>query len=98
MNLYDYDIPEEKHEILTELLSHKNVTINRIVSNSLENGEWYDQSDDEWLILLEGEAVIAFESSEKQLQEGDTLFIAAHQRHRVKNTSEKALWLTVHIA
>jgi len=98
MNLYDYDIPKEKHEILTELLSHKNVTINRIVSNSLENGEWYDQNDDEWLILLEGRAVIEFEQSEKQLLEGETFFIAAHQRHRVKHTSEKALWLTVHIA
>lgn len=97
MNLFDHTLPEQGHELLTELLGHKNVTINRIVSNSLENGKWYDQDEDEWLVLLEGEAVLAFEKGEKHLRQGEILFIPAHQRHRVKTTSQKALWLTVHI-
>lgn len=97
MNIFEYPMPEKGKEHIAELLNNKNVIINRIFSNDLQKGQWYDQSEDEWLVLLTGEAVVEFEDIEKTLHQGDTLFIPAHVKHRVKSTSQKALWLTVHI-
>jgi len=97
MNLFDYPLPEKGSELFTQLLRSRNVVINRIVSSDLREGKWYDQEEDEWLLLLEGEAVLGFDDGEKRLLRGDTLFIPAHQRHCVRRTSERALWLTVHI-
>ncbi len=97
VNIFDHSTPVKGKEHVAVLLNNKNVVINRIVSNNVQNGEWYDQSEDEWLVLLEGEAVIEFADKEKELCQGDTLFIPAHLKHRVKNTSQGTLWLTVHI-
>lgn len=96
-NIFDAPMPAKGQEDFTELFSGKNVAINRIVSAGLKNGEWYDQDEDEWLVLLEGSALLECGEEEKALRQGDILFIPAHQKHRVKRTSEKALWLTVHI-
>ena len=98
MNLFNITTPVDGAEIITELLQHKNVTINRIVSNRLSNGSWYDQEEDEWLVLVEGAALLLIDDEEKTLKAGDTLFIPAHQLHRVISTSDNALWLTVHIS
>ncbi len=97
MNFFDIKKPNEGDEAISELLQHKNVTINRIVSNRLTNGSWYDQDEDEWLILVEGAAILFIDDEEKTLKAGDTLFIPAHELHRVISTSDNALWLTVHI-
>ena len=98
MNLFNITTPVDGAEMITELLQHKNVTINRIVSNRLNNGSWYDQEEDEWLVLVEGAALLLIDDEEKTLKAGDTLFIPAHQLHRVISTSDNALWLTVHIS
>ncbi len=98
MEFFNISTPLEGKETITELLQYKNVTINRIVSNRIENGQWYDQEEDEWLILIKGAALLMIDNEEKRLKAGDTLFIAAHELHRVLSTSENALWITVHIA
>ncbi len=98
MNLFNIKTPADGAEMITELLQHKNVTINRIVSNRLTNGSWYDQDEDEWLVLVEGAALLLIDDEEKTLKAGDTLFIPAHQLHRVISTSDNALWLTVSIS
>jgi cupin 2 domain-containing protein len=97
VNIFDHALAEKGRENIEELLNDKNVIINRIVSNDLQNGDWYDQSEDEWLVLLTGEAIVEFTDYERTLRRGDTLFIPAHLKHRVRNTSQKTLWLTVHI-
>jgi cupin 2 domain-containing protein len=53
-----------EHELFEELLRHKNIKIERIVSQghaSPENG-WYDQKENEWVIILECAGSILFES------------------------------------
>lgn len=98
-NLYN-DIPALKagEEAFETLLKSETVHIERICSASVANGEWYDQPDDEWIMLLEGEATLEFDMHlRRRLQRGDTLLIPAHQRHRVVHTSASALWLAVHI-
>ena len=103
MNIFD--IPNKKlSEELTEILHRdKNIRIERIVSDGQfsEKGYWYDQSENEWLVLLQGSASLEFDDSrfpdEYVLKKGDTLFIPAHCRHRVSctDTVPKCIWLCV---
>jgi len=96
MNIFDTITPKDG-ETFTTLLKHKNIKINRIVSSSDVKPVEYIQEEDEWLILLEGEAVLLLKNQEKTLMKGDTLFIPAKTSHRVLKTKEGTVWLTVHI-
>lgn len=100
-NIYQ-DIPEQlPTEIFTLLLENKNIRIERIVSHGQRTpvGEWYDQMQNEWVIVLQGQAVIEYENTQTHdLNAGDYLFIPAHTRHRVSWTSgtENTVWLAIH--
>ena len=96
MNLFDYIAPK-KGETFTTLLEHKNIKINRIVSSSKVESVEYIQDEDEWLVLVEGEATLLMENKEKILTRGDTLFIPAKAPHTILETSDGTVWLTVHI-
>ena len=96
MNIFDYITPS-KNETFTTLLEHKNIKINRIVSSkNIEHIE-YNQEEDEWLVLMEGEAKLLIDTKEQTLKKGDTLFIPAETPHTVLETKEGTVWLTVHI-
>lgn len=87
-------------EIIEELHKGSNVRIERIVSsgNVSPDGFWYDQEEDEWVLLITGTAVLAFEDNRTvELKAGDTLFIGAHEKHRIINTSSdpKCIWICV---
>jgi cupin 2 domain-containing protein len=90
-----------EHESFEELLHHKNIKIERIVSQghaSPENG-WYDQNENEWVIVLEGSGSILFESGvEVNLKKGDYLNIPAHTIHKVTQTDQNniTIWLAIH--
>ena len=96
------DIPENlPEELFTQLLESKNVQIERIVSEgqSSPTGEWYDQLQNEWVIVLQGEAVIEYENTEQRtLNVGDFAFIPTHTRHRVSWTTatQQTIWLAIH--
>ncbi len=96
MNIYDTVIPQSG-ETFTPLLAHKNIKINRIVSSDDLVETEYLQEEDEWLVLLEGEATLLLNEAEQTLKRGDTLFIPANTPHRVLYTQNGTLWLTVHI-
>ncbi len=98
------DIPASlETEIIERLVTTDVVTIERIVSmghTSPADG-WYDQQHNEWLLVLSGAAVLAFEDgTEISMKPGDTLDIPAHKKHRVKWTSAdtETVWLAVHYA
>ncbi|MCF7816985.1 MAG: cupin domain-containing protein [Kiritimatiellales bacterium] len=90
------DLPAELVSVLAE---NKNVRIERIVSDghASPEGFWYDQKQNEWVMLVSGSAVLAFENGQVELKPGDHLVIPAHRRHRVESTSktEKTIWLAV---
>ncbi|AWN49292.1 cupin [Methylobacterium terrae] len=78
--------------------------IERIVSTGQASppGFWYDQTWDEWVVLLTGAALLRLidEPEPRRLAPGDHLMIPAHRRHRVEWTSpdEPTVWLAVHLA
>jgi cupin 2 domain-containing protein len=86
-------------EDVLPLFENANVKITRIVSHGYSSpaGFWYDQADDEWVIVLRGSATVEFASGELvEMAEGDCLTIARRVKHRVARTSEQTIWLTVH--
>ena len=95
MNIFD--IPKESmpQELVEILMQTENIRIERIVSKG-HTTDWYDQSEDEWLVLLTGNAEIEFDDNIKALTAGDTLFIPKHQKHKVTKTTE-CVWLCVFI-
>ena len=97
------DIPAQlPEELSTALVQHDKVQIQRIVSRGhvSAEAEWYDQAQDEWVILLRGKAVLEFagQTTLKKLAAGDYLLIPAHCRHRVHWTDPDidSIWLAVH--
>lgn len=94
------DLPHssEQEEILT-LHEEANLRVERIVSNGQASpaGFWYDQEEDEWVILLRGNATLGFEDGTiVELSAGDYLMIERHLKHRVEKASVDALWMAVH--
>ena len=96
MNIYDYSTPQSG-ETLTTLLEHKNIKINRLVSSDDLKVTEYKQEEDEWLVVLEGQATLLLDNEEKELSKGDTLFIPSTMPHRILSTQSGTVWLTVHI-
>ena len=99
-NLYDLPDPLSDDEEFTDLIPDRGVKIERIVSGGQTSpaGEWYDQDRDEWVVLIQGEAVLEYEGGEKlRLNAGDHVLIPAHRRHRVDHTSRTppCIWIAV---
>ena len=99
-NLFDLPNPLPEDEEFTELFHSKDLRIERIVSigQTTPAGEWYDQDQDEWVALIQGEAILEYETGEKlHLSAGDHTFLPAHCRHRVAYTSPQppCIWLAV---
>lgn len=100
-NLYG-DIPAQLPEEVTQtLLGARRVRIERIVSRGHRSppGFWYDQDENEWVTVLQGEARLRFADGDRvlQLSAGDHVNIPAHCRHRVEWTAEdqETVWLAV---
>ncbi|AHE99164.1 cupin domain-containing protein [Thioalkalivibrio paradoxus] len=86
-------------EAFEDLLRRNPVRIERIVSSGRPEPTLYDQEQDEWVCLLQGEAELQLGKERVPLQAGDYLFIPAHTPHRVLRTSAEppCIWLAVHI-
>ena len=96
------DLPaSQSEEVMETLVERGKVRIERIISHGQATpaGEWYDQDWDEWVVLLNGSAVLRLEGDKELhfMKSGDHLLIPAHCRHRVDWTDPLALWLAVHI-
>jgi cupin 2 domain-containing protein len=91
----------KEEESFDELLRAGTVRIERIVSQGHTSpaAGWYDQEDNEWVLVLEGEGRILFEDGrEVTLHKGDFHSIPAHEKHKVSWTDPERLtiWLAVH--
>jgi len=96
MNLYNFTVPKDGEDFTT-LLEHKNIKINRIVSSADVEPIEYIQEEDEWVVVIEGEATLFLKNEERVLQKGDTLFIPAKTSHKVLKIKDGTIWLAIHI-
>ena len=100
-NIFD-DVPENiPDEQFEQLVEGGRVRIERIISKCHKSPEsgWYDQEQNEWVMVLRGEAILSFEDgSSVTLKEGDFLNIEAHRKHKVEWTAPEVetIWLAVH--
>lgn len=84
------------------LLETGAMRLERIVSTGhvTPEGHWYDQENDEWVIVLQGRARLRFEDdpATMALGPGDHVIIAARRRHRVEWTDpeQPTVWLALH--
>ncbi len=99
-NLFS-DIPDNiPEEIFEDILSTENIRIERILSHGQSSPKegWYDQAENEWVIVLKGQGVLEFENGEiVTLSEGNFRNIKAGEKHRVVSTSpeEVTVWLAI---
>jgi len=97
------NIPESIPVELCQTLYEKpNIRIERILSYGHQSPEdyWYDQEQDEWVLLLQGQAKLAFaDNSTLELQAGSYVLIPAHCKHRVEWTPPNitTIWLAIHV-
>ena len=87
-----------ERERFDELLRAEHLRIERIVSQGQTSPEWYDQIENEWVMVLEGSGTILFEDGvEIELNKGDYVDIPAHRRHKVIWTDPENLtiWLAI---
>ena len=103
-NLLD-EIPAElSEELISVLVENDRIKLERITSDGHVSpaGFWYDQNQDEWVLLVSGSAVLSVKRKSGiervELGPGDHLLIPAHQPHRVEETSsiEKTIWIAVY--
>jgi cupin 2 domain-containing protein len=88
-------------EQFVSLLQTPALRLEQIVSygQATPAGQWYEQADPEWVLLLCGEAQLLFaDASTQTLMAGDYLLIPARLRHRVESCSVDARWLALHFA
>lgn len=100
-NIYSLPASVPLEELFETILHSSSILLERIVSTgqSTPPGTWYDQPQDEWVVLLQGDARLSYEDgSSVVLAPGDYLLIPAHRKHRVDYTSANppCIWLAVH--
>ena len=89
-----------QEEIIEILVENQDIRIERIISKGQKSPEgfWYNQNQNEFVLLLKGYAIIEFENrNDVELKSGDFLIISTNEKHRVKytNTNNETIWLTV---
>ncbi len=91
---------DARDEEFRALLTRPGLRIERIVSTGQVSSDWYDQAQDEWVLIVAGGAHLLVEGEEELvLGPGDHLLIPAHVRHRVTwtDTERPTIWLAVYL-
>jgi cupin 2 domain-containing protein len=101
-NLLTGVVPGQDKEQIDKLVDgNPRMRVERIVSTGQSSppGFWYNQSEDEFVVLLTGAARLRFELGDitYELKPGDWVAIPAHTRHRVEWTQHHppTVWLAV---
>ena len=95
-NIFKHPVSSQ-NELFDTILQTPNIRIERIVSYGQASPDefWYDQDENEWVSILEGEATLNIEGEMVVLSKGEFINIPAHAKHRVESTSNPTIWLTV---
>ena len=88
-------------EIFEDVLSTEKFRVERIISqgHTTPKGKLYDQNENEFVMVLKGNATLSFEKGNQiiKMKEGDYINIPAHVKHRVEKTDDKGetIWLAI---
>ncbi len=88
-------------ELVEVLIQSQHVRVERIVSTGHASPDdfWFDQEEDEWVVVVKGAVELLFEGEATPLsmKPGDHVLIRAHHKHRVVRTTpdEPTIWLAV---
>lgn len=94
-------IPDASNEEVFEIiLNSEHIKIERIISKGQTSPEnfWYNQDWGEWVLLLQGYAIIEFENEQIiEMKPGDYLYIPPNKKHRVNFTAPdiETIWLAI---
>ncbi len=98
-NIFDEISIDKEDEKFFEIFKNDVIRVEKIVSNGQKSPQnfWYEQEKSEYILLLEGFAILEFEDCECELKKGDCLNIPAMQKHRVKftTTDEPTIWFAI---
>jgi cupin 2 domain-containing protein len=99
-NIFDAIPVKLESEVFEDIVRAKNVRVERILSkgHSSPDHGWYDQSENEWVIVLQGSGRLVFDDgTDVTLKVGDHMNIQAHKKHRVVWTDPEkvTIWLAV---
>jgi len=98
INIFDLEGWNRQMELFTPLFEQPAFRFERILTagqTSPASG-WYDQDENEMVILLQGNATIEFDDDVKsELKAGDMLIIEKFRKHKVSYTSSEppCIWL-----
>lgn len=100
-NLLD-DIPNDiPQEIFQDIVKTDSLRIERIISQGQSSPEtgWYDQDENEWVLILQGNAKLLFEKDNQLVELGPGMYvdIKAGVRHKVQWTDpdKPTVWLAI---
>ncbi|MEM9490720.1 MAG: cupin domain-containing protein, partial [Myxococcota bacterium] len=93
--------PSSSEETFENLFERPGLRVERIVSHGqiTPPGQWYDQEQDEWVMVVSGAARLRIGGyDELDMTAGDWILLPAHCRHRVEWTdpAHPTVWLAVH--
>ena len=91
------NLDAERFELIFQ---RQGLKIERIVSKGHADpeGQWQCQAHGEWVMIVQGEAVLEFEDEKVSLTAGSFVDIPAQKKHRVHSThpTMETVWLAVH--
>ena len=101
LNIFE-EIPKNlQEELFEDIISTDELKIERIVSDAHTSPKsgWYESEFNEWVIILQGEAILLFDDKDDiHLKIGDYFNIKALQKHKVSWTSKETqtIWLAIY--
>ncbi len=72
------------------------VVVEHTLSGELSSPLDYDQAHDEWVVVLDGGAVLEVNEERVELSSGDWVLLPAHVPHRLVATRPGTSWLALH--
>ena len=87
-------------ELFEDVIVTDFTRIQRIISRgqSSPEGFWYDQPENELVVIIQGKGVLEFENGDRMdMEVGDFAAIPAHRKHRVAWTDPdtETIWLAI---
>lgn len=80
----------------TQVLARaRGFVVEQTLSGRLYEPVAYDQDHDEWVVVLDGGAVVEIDDVERVLGRGDWLLLPAHVPHRLLSAEPGTSWLAV---